>query len=113
MAICGWNMAESPRLFIRVTPHVEQMIELAAQIKGVTPSQFVADAATKEAERVIERQRSLEEWSNMRGRFDLAIGPAKKVRWHDLNEEQKAAMVTGLQAACRPRYGSEDGNRKD
>jgi uncharacterized protein (DUF1778 family) len=49
----------SKRLTTRLTEHVQDKLQTAADLVGATLSQFVVQAAVEKAERVIERESTL------------------------------------------------------
>ncbi|MEG2805381.1 DUF1778 domain-containing protein [Stenotrophomonas sp.] len=51
------NNAERGRITARITAHAQQLIETAAEMTATTTNQFVAQAALREAERVIDEYR--------------------------------------------------------
>jgi len=51
------NTTERGRITARVPAHAQQLIETAAGLSGATVNQFVANAALREAERVMENER--------------------------------------------------------
>lgn len=44
------------RLTIRIRPHVREKLQMAADLQGATPNQFLVQAAMEKAERVIENE---------------------------------------------------------
>ncbi|QSX78710.1 type II toxin-antitoxin system TacA family antitoxin [Agrilutibacter solisilvae] len=53
------NSTDRGRITARVTAYAQQLIEQAAQMTATTTNQFVAQAALREAERVIEEHSTI------------------------------------------------------
>jgi len=87
------STAERGRITARVTAYAQQVIERAAEMTATTTNQFVAQAALREAERVIEEERIIRLHERDANRFFDAIDNPPPV-----NERLAASLIKHLEA---------------
>jgi uncharacterized protein (DUF1778 family) len=85
------STAERGRITARVPAYAQQVIEQAAMLTATTTNQFVAQAALREAERVVRESQSIQLSSRDADRFFAALDNPPPV-----NERLAAALLKHL-----------------
>jgi len=84
------------RLTTRVTPHVQEKLQMAAELMGTTLNQFVVQAAIEKADKVVENEAR------------ITLTRRESLRLLDMIENPPPRNEKFLQAQARYQRGKQD-----
>ena len=92
------NTADRGRITARLTAYAQQVIERAAELTATTTNQFVAQAAFKEAQKILEDERVVRLSDRDAAVFFEALENPKP-----LNQRMAASLLQHLEASSESR----------